>query len=94
VEAPPAVLPAGLHRPTADVRELGTKVVLAHVVRVRRQLDSVGRRCLLEALREQLEQPRSYFLRPLGGNGDDDAAEGAVQRNALFSFSKKPSSAR
>ena len=53
---------------------------------------AVGVLELLEALREELEHQRARRLGALDRHGRGDAAERA-QRNALFSFSKNPSSA-
>ena len=76
----PAVLPALGDRPRRDVEALAQRE-LAGVVGV----DGEAAVDLLDALREELEQLRELGL----AAGDDDAS----QRNALFSFSKKPSSA-
>jgi hypothetical protein len=54
------------------------------------ELDLVAALGLLEAVRRELEEPRAGFL----GLCEGDADGGADQRNALLSFSKKPSSGR
>jgi hypothetical protein len=88
----PAVLPAvgDVDRPRAaeDVPE----ALLALCVRVRGELDPTLALHFLEPFREQLEHGRARLLRPVKRNLDRDSAE-AAQRNALFSLSKKLSSA-
>src|SRR5205823_10380868 len=62
-------------------------------VGVRRQHELVAALRLLEAFREEGEHLGARPLRSFAADGDRDAPQSA-QRNALFSFSKNPSSAR
>jgi hypothetical protein len=80
VELAPRLFPPLGERRRADLEELA-ECPLAGVVGVDREaaLD------LLDAEGEDIEQPRELEL----AAGNEDAS----QRNALFSFSKKPSSA-
>jgi hypothetical protein len=80
VELAPRLLPALGERGRADVEVL-TQCALARVVGVH----GVSAGYLLDADGEEIEQLRELEL----ATGDEDAP----QRNALFSFSKKPSSA-
>ena len=94
MERAPVVLPAQLHRLAAGVTKRSTKPLLANGVRVGRKHDCIGGLGLLEPVREELEQRRAGRFGCLRGYRDGDASELAAQRNALFSFSKNPSSAR
>jgi hypothetical protein len=69
------------------------QTLLADSVRVGDQLDRVAAVHLLEPVREELEHDGARLLGALARHFDADAAE-TRQRNALFSFSKNPSSAR
>jgi hypothetical protein len=80
VELAPPLLPARL-----DV--LDTSICRRLVVGVRGQLQLSVAVALLEASRESLEPPGSCLLRALERDADRDA----LQRNALFSLSKKRS---
>src|SRR5205085_12413616 len=93
VEATPTVLPAVTRVDAGRAAERLPEPLLARRVRVGDELDAVAPLDLLEARGEELEHPRSRLLEPRGGDIHRDAAERA-QRNALFSFSKKPSSRR
>jgi hypothetical protein len=91
VELAPSFLPPRLDLGSRDLGEQRAKSLLAGRVRVDGDL-SIG---FLEALRMQLEEPRPRFLQLVVRDCDRDAAELApVQRNALLSFSKNPSSGR
>jgi hypothetical protein len=81
VELPPPFLPAGLH-------VLDLRARRRHVVGVGSELELGPVRPLLETLRKPLEPRRAGFFRALDGNANRDP----LQRNALFSFSKNPSS--
>jgi hypothetical protein len=80
MELAPRLLPALRERRRGDL-EVEAELALAGVVGV----DGVAAVDLLDADREQVEQ--------LGELGLAPGYEDAPQRNALFSFSKKPSSA-
>jgi hypothetical protein len=80
VELPPRLLPALGERRRADLEELSQRR-LAGVVGV----DGEAAVDLLDTDREDVEQLRELEL----AAGNEDAS----QRNALFNFSKKPSSA-
>jgi hypothetical protein len=80
VELAPGLLPALRERGGGDL-EMEAELALAGVVGV----DGVTAVDLLDAHREQVEQ--------LGELGLASGYEDAPQRNALLSFSKKPSSA-
>jgi hypothetical protein len=80
MELAPRLLPALGERRRRDL-EMQAELTLAGVVGV----DRVAAVDLLDADREQVEQLGELEL----AAGDEDAP----QRNALFSFSKKPSSA-
>ena len=89
MELPPTLFPSRLDGLGLDVVELFAQTGLAARVRVD------GQRILsfLEALGMQLEQARRYLLPSRRRDRDRDPAELArAQRNALFSFSKNPSS--
>jgi hypothetical protein len=91
VELPPALFPPRRHHLGGDAGELVPEPLFARRVRVDRQRAGG----LFEALGMEIEQPGARFLEPIGLDRDLDAAElSAAQRNALFSFSKNPSSAR
>jgi hypothetical protein len=91
MELAPALLPAGRHRLGRDGAEFVPEPLFAGRIRVDRE--RVGR--LLEAFGMEVEQPGARFLEPIGRDRDLDAAKLSLgQRNALFSFSKNPSSAR
>jgi hypothetical protein len=87
VKLAPALLPARLDRLGGDPRELPAQASLPRRVRVDGEL-AVR---FLEPLGVEIEQLRGRLLELVGRNRDDDPAE-LVQRNALFSFSKNPSS--
>ena len=91
VEVAPPLLPAVLDLGRAGAPERLPEPFLAAGVGVGDELDAALAVDLLEAEREQLEHHRAGDLGPLGTDLDGDAPETA-QRNALFSFSKKPSS--
>jgi hypothetical protein len=92
MELAPALLPAGRHRLGRDRAELVPEPLFADRIRV--DGERAGRR-LLEAFGMEVEQPGPRFLEPIGRDRDLDAAKLPLgQRNALFSFSKNPSSAR
>ena len=63
--------------------------MLAVVAHVGRELEGAAELALFEAFGEPLEPRRPRLLRALERDADRDA----LQRNALFSFWKKPSSA-
>jgi hypothetical protein len=90
VESAPPLLPAELDRFRARPAEYLPQPLLAARVRVRDELEAVVQLHLLEPLRKELDHRRPRLLRPRGRHADRDAPED--QRNALFSFSKKPSS--
>src|SRR5581483_3556585 len=81
------------HLAAARRAERRPQTLLPARVGVGDELDPVEALDLLEALREELEHQRPRFLGALGGDVDRDAPQ-AAQRNALFSFSKNPSSLR
>ena len=87
----PTVLPALGHVVAARATEEVPQALLAARVGVRRELNAFGAVDLLEALGEELEHGRARLLQPLAPDLDRNSAE-TGQRNALFSFSKKPSS--
>jgi hypothetical protein len=89
VELTPALLPAGLDRLRRHIREELPEPGLPGGVRVDREL-AVS---LLETLGVDLEEARPRRLEQLGRNPQRDPSE-LAQRNALFSFSKNPSSRR
>jgi hypothetical protein len=91
VELAPSFLPPRLDRGGRDLGEQRAQSLLAGRVRVDGDL-SLG---LLEAFWMQLEEPRPRYLELVVRDCDRDSAELApVQRNALLSFSKNPSSGR
>jgi hypothetical protein len=91
VELAPAFLPPRLDWLGGDVGELAPEPVFAGRVGV----DGERAAGFLEALRMELEQLGRDLLERLGRSRDDDPPELArAQRNALFSFSKNPSSLR
>jgi hypothetical protein len=85
VKSPPRVLPAG-----ADLLDRDPVEIPRELLDVGRELQLALDLALLEPGGKSLEPVRARLLRALGGNTKRDA----LQRNALFSFSKKPSSAR
>jgi hypothetical protein len=86
VERTPAVLPAGLD--LLDTR-VGERVEHALCcVAVRDQLELPGRFAFLESFGRELDEARPQLLGLLPRDRDRDPD----QRNALFSFAKKPSS--
>ncbi|HEV2903239.1 MAG TPA: hypothetical protein VGW30_08260 [Gaiellaceae bacterium] len=89
VELAPPLLPAGLDRPRRDLREELPEPCLSVGVRVDGEL-AVG---LFEAFRMELEEPGPRRLERLSRNRECDPPQ-LAQRNALFSFSKNPSSRR
>jgi hypothetical protein len=93
VELPPAVLPAGLDGLRLDGGKRCPQALLAGGVGIGGELDAACPIALLEALRDELEQPRAGLLGPRGRDRDPDAAQPA-QLKALRSRSKKPSSGR
>ena len=93
VEGAPAVLPAVLDVGRPRSAEERPEPLLAGGVGVGGELDAVRAVDLLEALREELEHGRASLLGARVADLDRDSAQ-AAQRNALFSFSKKPSSCR
>jgi hypothetical protein len=89
VELAPTFLPPRLDKLHGRAVELGAQSLCPFGVRV----DGESMLGLLEALGMEVEQPGSCFLELLGWNRERDPAELArAQRNALFSFSKNPSS--
>src|SRR5437763_1357050 len=93
VELTPATLPPLRDVAPARVPEHLPEPLLAAGIGVGHELDAVGALDLLEAVREELDHPRPRLLGPRNRDLDRDAARGR-QRNALFSLSKNPSSAR
>ncbi len=89
MEAPPLVLPARRHRIDLDLIEVSTEIGKPCVVRV----DDEGIVLLEETGRSELEQLRDHLVEPTWWHSDPRAEE-LAQRNALFNFSKNPSSAR
>jgi hypothetical protein len=89
VELAPALFPARLDRLRRHIREEFPEPGLPGGVRVDRELAVA----LLEALGVELEEARRRLLEQLGRNLERDPPE-LAQRNALFSFSKNPSSRR
>ena len=94
VERAPPFLPAVRHRVRPDRSERSPETFLARCVCVGDELDPVARVAFLEPLGEELEHERTSGLGALQGNNGGDASERRPQRNALFSFSKNPSSRR
>jgi hypothetical protein len=84
MERAPAGFPVGI-----DVLRVGVLQVVRNLVDVRRELERAGELTFLETCGKALE-PRSPRL---FGALEGDADRNALQRNALFSFWKKPSSA-
>ena len=89
VELAPALLPARLDRLRRHIREELPEPGLPGGIRVDREL-AVS---LFEPLGVDLEEPRPRQLEQLGRNLEYDPPE-LAQRNALFNFSKNPSSRR
>ena len=89
VEAPPLVLPTGEYWIDLDLIEASAELGKPCVVRV----DDDGILFLEETGRRELEQLRDDLLEPTRWDGDPRAQE-LAQRNALFNFSKNPSSGR
>ena len=89
VEAPPFVLPPRGHGIDLDLIEVSAQVGKPCVVRV----DDEGIRFLEKAGRREVEQLRDHLLEPTRWDGDPRTEE-LAQRNALFNFSKNPSSGR
>src|SRR5207237_7430546 len=92
VETAPPILPPGFDVRRRHAAERLPQPLLARGVRIGRELEAIRPVDLLEAFREQLDHRCTRLLRPDGRNRHRDAPE--AQRNALFSFSKNPSSAR
>ena len=88
MELAPAVLPARFDLGSCRIGEGGEDSLAG--LSVRGQLELARMLDLLEPVRGELQEPRAELLGRLGR----DADRGADQRNALFSFSKKPSSGR
>ncbi|HEX4518841.1 MAG TPA: hypothetical protein VH063_04580 [Gaiellaceae bacterium] len=84
MELAPAILPAVCDLGDQRVRELGENALGRDAVRG--QLDAIRCRRLLESVGRQLDETRAKLLGIVEGRGDGDPD----QRNALFSFSKKP----
>jgi hypothetical protein len=84
MEGAPAEFPVGI-----DFLRVGVLQVLRDLVDVRGELERRGELTFLETGRKALEPRGPRLLRALEGDADRDA----LQRNALFSFWKKPSSA-
>jgi hypothetical protein len=93
VEPLPALRPVRRDVGRGHVAERGRHPALAPGVGVRRQHDLLAPLRLLEAFREEGEHLGARPLYGFAADGDRDAPQPA-QRNALFSFSKNPSSAR
>ena len=91
MEIAPALLPAGVDGVCPDRAERSPETLLPTRVGVGHELDAVREVTLLEAFREELEHQRPRALRTLWRDDRRDAAQRG-QRNALFSFSKNPSS--
>ncbi len=89
VEAPPLVLPPRGHWIDLDLIEMSAQVGKPCVVRV----DDEGILFLEEAGRSEVEQLRDHLVESTRWDGDPRAEE-LAQRNALFNFSKNPSSGR
>src|SRR3954447_7688267 len=89
----PAIAPVGGDVLTAYGSEGMPQTLLAARIRISDELDPVGPIDFLETLREELEHLGPCFFDALGRDCDGDASQDA-QRNALFSLSKNPSSAR
>ena len=89
MEAPPLVLPPRRHWIDLDLIEVSAQVGKPCVVRV----DDEGFLFLDEAGRSELEQLSDHLVESTRWNGDPRTEE-LAQRNALFSFSKNPSSGR
>jgi hypothetical protein len=89
VEAPPLVLPPGEYWINLDLIEVSAELGKPCFVRV----DDDGILLLEETGRRELEQLRDDLLEPTRWDGDPRAQE-LAQRNALFNFSKNPSSGR
>jgi hypothetical protein len=93
VEVAPPLLPAVLDLRGAGTAERLPEPFFTAGVRVGDELDPALAVDLFEAKREQLEHHGARNLGTFGAHFDSDAAEASPgQRNALFSFSKKPSS--
>jgi hypothetical protein len=88
VELAPAVFPSRLNLGADGGRE-GAEDARARVA-VGGELDLVSALDLLEAVGRELDEACARLL----GLRERDADRGSDQRNALFSFSKKPSSGR
>ena len=84
MELAPAVLPAVGDLRDRRVRELGEDSLGGRAVGC--ELDSAACGCLLEPLRRQLDEASAELLGGVRERGDGDPD----QRNAFFSFSKKP----
>jgi hypothetical protein len=84
MELAPAVLPAVCNLRDRRVRELGEDSLAGRSVGCK--LDSSACGCLFEPLRRQLDEASAELFGGLGERGDGDPD----QRNAFFSFSKKP----
>ena len=93
VEVLPALLPVGRNVLRRDRSEDGRHPRLAARVGVGRELELVAPLGFFEALREESQHLGARRLRGFAVDGDGNAPQ-ADQRNALFSFSKKPSSTR
>jgi hypothetical protein len=88
MEASPAVLPARFDLEDVRSGERGENALGRFAVGG--ELYCGWRLALLETAGSELDKPRTQLLRRLTRNAD----RGADQRNALFSFPKKPSSRR
>src|SRR5205814_157493 len=93
MEPLPALHPVGGDLRGGHLSERGRHPALAARVGVRRKHELVAALRLLEAFREERKHFGPRPLRGFAADGDRDAPQPA-QRNALFSFSKNPSSAR
>jgi hypothetical protein len=93
VEVLPPLLPARLDLRDLDAAEGGGEALFRLGSAVRRELEPVLVLPLLETLREEHEHRRAGLLPPFDWDADGEPPKGAsVQRNAVRSFSKKPSS--
>ena len=90
VELAPAIAPVVVDVDRVPMRERLQQPPLSVGVGVDGELEAFRTLDLLEALREEPQDERARLLGLLGQDDDGDAP----QRNALFSFSKRPWSAR
>jgi hypothetical protein len=90
----PPLFPTWLHRLRGDRTESVRQTLRRLLVAVSGELQLVSVLPLLEPRGEEGDQRGAGLLRPPERQADNEPAEAAVvQRNAVRSFSKKPSSA-